>query len=155
MTYGSVGAGSGGKPDNPGADYVVFPRFSDVVGVQVSRIPLVPMRRLKSGWLPRTIGRQVFDSSESNLLFQEEPEYLGRTDEGWCAMGRGLDQAGREYIRDLVERKQDGEYVKREINRLLKGRDWDFGKNEDLVKWLRRIGWKITAEYLWNHISGR
>jgi hypothetical protein len=51
MTYGSGGAGSGGKPDNPGADYVVFPRFSDVVGVQVSCIPFVPLRRLKSGMI--------------------------------------------------------------------------------------------------------
>jgi hypothetical protein len=55
--------GRAAKPDNPGAVYVVFPRFSAVVGVQVSHMLLVPMRRLKSGWLPRTIGRQVFDSA--------------------------------------------------------------------------------------------
>jgi hypothetical protein len=69
-------------------------------------------------------------------------------------MAQGLDQSGREYIRDLVERRENDEYVRREIKRLLKTRDWDYSKNKDFVAWLRRKGWKVTAEYLWNYVTG-
>jgi hypothetical protein len=69
-------------------------------------------------------------------------------------MGRGLDRAGRDYIRSLIERSEKGDYVQREIDRLLKDRDWDYSNNKDFVEWLRRKGWKSSATYLWNHISG-
>jgi len=69
-------------------------------------------------------------------------------------MGRGLDQAGRQYIQDLVERKESDEYIRKEIARLLKNKDWEYVKNKEFVDWLRRKGWKVTAAYLWNHVSG-
>jgi hypothetical protein len=69
-------------------------------------------------------------------------------------MGQGLDKSGREYVRDLVERNEKDEYVRAEIRRLVKNRDWDFSKNKDFVDWLRRKGWKVTAEYLRNYITG-
>jgi hypothetical protein len=69
-------------------------------------------------------------------------------------MARGLDKAGRQYVRELVDRQADGDFVVSEIRRLVKSRDWDYNANQDFVRWLHRKGWKITSEYLWNHISG-
>lgn len=68
-------------------------------------------------------------------------------------MGRGLNEAGRSYIKSLVNRNEDGDCVVKEIGRLVKKSEWNYEKNVEFVRWLERKGWKVTAHYLWNHIS--
>lgn len=67
-------------------------------------------------------------------------------------MAKGLNEAGRRYIGDLVERRADGNYVRGQIRRLLRQTSWDYDRNHRFVNWLNQMGYYTTAEYLGNYI---
>ena len=63
-------------------------------------------------------------------------------------MGRGLDQEGRDIIRDMVRHKATGEDVRAKVDKLVKSDGWDAEKNKALVEELKERGYPKTAEHL-------